>query len=291
MKTAAKSKPTPRDLGLESDSFYSVAEEDITPRVIANVEGPQKSGKDHFCFTAPDPIVVFNFDCGLEGTVEKFWRKGKNITVAGIKRKGVKYPSYHFARPVPEDGEKRKGEGYLNRVKKLATPVWEQFISDLNEFYRSEARTGIIDTGGAAYALARFAFHGMDKGRPDPKDDPYGQKSGDMKAIFQGLITDGYNYDKNVLWIHRITEVWEGNAPTGKYKAAGYKDVAYEVQLSLRTGKKSVRKGGVKQNEFDVEVMDCRIDQSMEGEVFRDKECSFSYVMASIFGTDEEVWK
>lgn len=282
-----KSKPTLKDLGLSSDSFYMIGDEEGPQRVIANIEGPQKSGKDHFCFTAPDPIVVFNFDCGLEGTVEKFFAKGKNITVAGIKRPGVKYPSYHFARPVPGSGERRKDEGYLNRVKKLATPIWEQFISDLNEFYKSEARTGIIDTGGAAYALARFAFHGMDKGRPDPKDDPYGQKSGDMKAIFQGLITDGYNYDKNVLWIHRITEEWKNNAPSGKFKAAGYKDVAYEVQMSIRTGKR--KKGG--ENVFGAEVMDCRIDQAMEGEFFEGKQCRFSYVMATVFGTEEDVWE
>lgn len=286
--------PTAAELGLRSDSFASGFDLDLRPRVICNIEGPQKSGKDHLAFTAPGPIVVFNFDCGLEGVAEQFMAKGKQIIVAGDPKTldEAKYPSYRFARPVPERGESRKSEGYLNRVKKLAYPIWERFINDLTEFYRSEARTAIIDTGGAAYALARFAFHGMDKGRPDPKDDPYGQKSGDMKAIFQGLITDGYSYDKNVLWIHRIKEKWEGNSPSGKYEAAGYKEIAYECQITLRT-KRLGKKDDSGKPIFEASVQDCRLNTEMEGEVFssKEREFNFSYIMATVTNTEQKLWK
>lgn len=280
---------TPRDLGLKSDSFVTATSTTVSSRVIASIEGSSGTGKDHFALGAPDPIVVFNFDCGLEGVIEKFVRKGKRITVAGDPKlkAGGKYPSYHFARPVPKQGEGRRGEAYLERVKATAYPVWERFISDLDEFYRSEARTGIIDTGGAAFALARFAFHGMDKGKPDAKADPYGQKSGDMKAIFQGLITDGYNYDKNVLWLHRVKEEWKANAPTGKYISDGYNQAPYEMQAVLRT-KKERKKGA---NEFSVEVMKYRPDPEMEGEEFSGRQCQFAIVMASISGMDVEEWE
>lgn len=279
----------PRSLGLRSDSFVSGFSTDLLPRVIANIEGGQKCGKDHFALTAPDPIVIFNFDQGLEGTIEKFLRRGKRIVVAGdprIKTRG-KFPSYHFARPVPEQGERRRDQAYLNRVKKTAYPIWERFINDLDEFYRSEARTGIVDTGGAAYNLARFAFFGMEKGRPDPKDDPYGQKSGDMKAIFQGLVTDGYNYDKNVLWLHRVKEKWEGNAPTGRYEASGYKEIGYEVQVNVRVGKRKYRG----EQEFFAKIGDCRLNATMEGEEFVGKEVEFAVVMAELTGTKEELWR
>lgn len=281
--------PTPKDLGLKSDSFISGFDERLPRRVIMNVYGPQKSGKDHFSLDTPDPIVVFNFDQGLEGVIEQFVRRGKRIIVAGDPRlQGKnKYPSYHFARPVPEHGETRKSQGYLGRVKKEASPIWERWIDDMDEFYRSEARTGVIDTGGAAYALARFAFHGMDKGRPDPKDDPYGQKSGDMKAIFQGLITDGYNYDKNVLWLHRIKELWEGNQPSGKYEASGYKEIAYETQISLRM-KRAVVKG---ESVFSATVQDCRLNTRMEDEKFSGRQCRFSTIMSVVTGTEPEEWE
>ena len=288
-----KKQPSPKDLGLDSDSFVGTddSDDDLPQRVIANIEGGQKTGKDHFALTAPGPIVLFNFDCGLEGVIEKFRRgfpgsKPKRIIVAGVPKSGQRYPSYRFARPVPERGETRKSLGYLDRVKKLASPIWERWINDMSEFYESESRTGIIDTGGAAFGLAKFAFHGMDKGRPNPKDDPYGQKSGDMKTIFQGLITDGYSYDKNVLWLHRIKEKWVSNAPSGQYMADGYNQVAYEVMTTIRTSKTKV-KG---KNEFTAEVRDCRIDTQMEGDKFEGALCNFPTVMAAIFGTSEDEW-
>ena len=282
-----RSDKTPRDLGLKSDSFIRATSTTLTNRVIASIEGGPKTGKDHFALGAPGEIVLFNFDCGLEGVIEKFVRKGKRITVAGDPKlkAGGKYPSYHFARPVPQRGEGRRDSGYLERVKALAYPVWERFISDLDEFYRSDARTGIIDTGGAAYALARFAFHGMDKGRPSAKDDPYGSKSGDMKAIFQGLITDGYNYDKNVLWLHRIKEEWKANAPTGGFVSDGYNQAPYEMQMVLRTKKDKRTK------EFGVDVVMCRPDTSMEGEEFVGRQCNFAVVMAALTGMDVEEWE
>jgi hypothetical protein len=271
-----------------------VDETERTGRIIANVFGEQRSGKDHFAFTAPGPLVLFNFDVGVEGVIERFVQGDgvpkRRIIVAGDPsntRKGSRYPSYHVARPVPGIGQKRTDSGYLDSVKKAASPVWERFISDLAEFYKSEARTGIIDTGGAAYALAKFAFHGMDKGKPPPKDDPYGQKTGELKAIFQGLIADGYNYNKNVLWLHRISEVWVGGAPSGQFKSAGYPDVAYECMVSLRMRRTVKNKVPV----FSATVADCRHDQSLNGEVFEGKQCTFATVMSIITGTDEEVWR
>lgn len=93
---------TARELGLKSDSFTTDIHERPMSRVIANVEAKQKAGKTHFCLTAPDPIVFFNFDQGLEGVIEPFKKAGKTIVVAGMKRSGngTIYPSYHFARPV-----------------------------------------------------------------------------------------------------------------------------------------------------------------------------------------------
>lgn len=281
-----RSAISPRDIGLRSDSFVVADSTRLSSRIIASIEGLPKTGKDHFALGAPDPITLFNFDQGIEGVIEKFVRRGKRVIVAGDPKlkAGGKYPSYHFARPVPVRGESRRGEGYLERVKSTAYPVWERFVSDLNEFYKSDARTGIVDTGGAAYALARFAFHGMDKGKPAPKDDPYGQKSGDMKAIFQGLITDGYNYDKNMLWLHRVKEEWKANQPTGKYVSDGYNQAPYEVQVVLRTVKNGK---GV----FGVEIRMCRPDTMMEGESFEGKQCRFDVVMAAVTGTDIEDWE
>lgn len=224
------------DLGLSSDSFVEIRpdDDDRRRRVILNVEASQKAGKTDFALRhLPAPIVIFNFDQGLEWVVEKFIKK-KRIIVAGcVKQRGAKYPSYHFAKPSPDRGEKQKSDAYLTRIKGMAYPIWNRFIQDYTEALESkEIRTLVIDTGGAAFQLGKFAFMGMDKYLG--KDDPYGQKGGEMKSIFQGLIADGYNYDKNVLWLHRIKENWSGGGPDGTFKTDGYAQVPYEVQSTLR---------------------------------------------------------
>jgi hypothetical protein len=281
----------PSDIGLKSDSFKNITDKKVSRRVILNVEAGPKMGKTHFGLEgAPSPIVLFNFDQGLEGMLEKFLPK-KQIIVAGVPSKTQKFPSYQFARPIPLSGESRKSDAYLDRVKRMAYPMWERFVSDFQQFLESEARTGIIDTGTAAYGLARFAYVGMDKGRPSAKQDPYGQRSGDMKAIFQGLVSNAYNYDKNVIWLHREKELWAGGEPSGRYAAAGYPDIAYEVQMTIRLKKEKIKgKDGKRVEDHVAIVKECRLDPMMEGERFEGRYCTFKSVMATVFGTEEEEW-
>lgn len=288
---ARPSSPLPKDIGLRSNSFSLANLDGLKRRVIANVEGGPKVGKTDFCLRhSPDPIVIFNFDQGLEWVVEKIRREtGKMIFVAGVpgsEQKG--YRSYHFARPVPQEGEKRKDRPYLTRVSAQASPIWERFISDLDEFYHSGARTGVVDTGKAAFALGKFAYLGMDVVKVGA-DDPYGQKSGNLNAVFQGLITDGYNYDKNMLWVHRIKEEWVGGEPSGKWKTAGYNEVNYEVQLTIRLNKRPPKKRG-EEVVRTAEIRDCRIDENMNGEVFEGRMVEFPTIMGLVTGTDEEEW-
>ena len=57
----------------------------------------------HHCMEHGIPIVVFNFDQGLEGVVEQFRARGKRIIVAGMPGTGVagkRFPHYQFARPA-----------------------------------------------------------------------------------------------------------------------------------------------------------------------------------------------
>lgn len=286
---------SPKDLGLTSSSFIEIDDSDTgIKRAILNVEAGQKQGKTDFCLrTFPDPIVVFNFDQGLEWVVEKFLegKRKKRIIVAGYHRPpGAKYPSYHFARPIPEKEEVRKGDKYLERVKRLATPIWEKFISDYTDFLKSKARTGVIDTGGGAFQLAKFAFHGMDK--VTSKDDPYGQKGGEMKAIFQGLITDAYNYDKNVIWTHRLKEEWVGSQPNGTFKIEGYAQLPYEVQCTIRI----TTKGKKEQVRREAEIRDCRIGKGnyWNGTRFGGEgnpPMDFATIMSTLTGTEAEEWE
>lgn len=284
---------TPKELGLKSPSFVPIDSEITTRRAVLIVMGGQKSGKTDWCLRhLPGPIVVFNFDNGLEGVAEKFTKK-KQIIACGIKdNPKQKYPSYHFARPVPK-GLGRKDPKFLAHVRMVALPIWERFLTDYAEALQSKARSLVIDTGGAAFQLAKFAFIGMDK--YGSKDDPYGQKGGEMKSIFQGLMCDGYNYDKNVVWIHREKAVWAGGEPTNKMQVDGYSQAPYEVQFTLRVTRKQVKDEAV----FAGEIRDCRVGNGVKNNGLKfggdereeNPPMSFGSIMTTLLPrTEEEEW-
>lgn len=284
-------KQSPRDLGLSSSSFVTGVTEAAFPRVILNVEAKPKTGKTFLSLDAPGPIVLFNFDNGLRGVVEQFQRKGKTVVIAGMpdkNRPSSIYPSYSFPRLSPKPGETRKTEAYLDRMKAKAMPIWEKWIEDYDQFLESKARTGIIDTGGAAFALGKFAFHGMSSVKP--KDDPYGQKGGELKAIFQDIITKAYSYDKNVIWTHRLKEMWVGGQPSGEFEVDGYKQLPYEIEATIRLTKYREPKKRVWVRR--AEIRDCRINDDLNGEKFEGRACSFANIMSSVFPeTDAEDWE
>lgn len=282
------------DIGLASDSFRALSSTDMPRSAIINIEGMQKTGKTDFALRhAPDPIVIFNFDQGLRGMVEKHVKKGRRVIVAGLpQRDSRKMPSYHFARPVPIGAERRKSDTYLKKVKELAYPMWERFIVDYRQFLESEARTGVIDTGGGAFQLAKFAFHGMDKVMA--ADDPYGQKGGEMKAIFQGLILDGQNYpDKNIFWLHRLKEDWKGGQPSGNYKVDGYNQLPFETEVTFRLTNKKIGKEILQ----ILEIRDCRLGRGRKnnGITFGgpdDEPIDFGTIMSTLMPqTTPEDWR
>lgn len=275
-----KGKLSPKDLGLSSDSFTSDLPDEPTPRIIANVRAWQKVGKTDFSVRdVPDPIVIFNFDQGLEGVIEQFKGK-KQIIVAGVPQTGRRYPSYHFAKPMRGGTEGPKSAGYLDRVKKAAVPIWERWIHDMREAYESDCRSMVVDTAGAAHALGKFAFHGMSMVKPGP-DDPYGTKTGELNAIFQGIIADGLSYDKNVIWLSRVKEKWDSG---GQIEEIGYKQLPYEVQVTIELG--------LKKGKRTATIVDSRLrGGKLNGMEYEGEDYSFAYIAAELTKTDIEIWR
>lgn len=274
-------RPRARELGLRSTSFYD-GERKISERALVSVEALEGRGKTYWALaTAPQPIVVFNFDQGLEGVLDEF--PNRNIIPAGIPLKpGQKgYPSYAYARPTPSDGNPRQTKDYLQKVRESASPIWEQFIIDYAEALRSKARTLVIDTGTAAYQLGRFAVIGTDK--PGKDSDPFGRMGAQLNSLFQGLITEALSWDKSVIWAHRLKEMFDS---PGQYTAEGYKSVGYEVPIIIRLVRGA--KGDLK-----AQVMKARVPGGRKwvGEEFVGKEARFSYIMAALHGNEEEEWR
>jgi len=283
------SKFQPKDIGLVS-GHYVEADPYITPRLIINVEALEKCGKTTFALTAPDPIVAFNLDRGLEGIAQHALKKKKRLVVVGMDRGKGKMPAYYFAKPKLAPKQSTKDAAYIQATANAARKVWKQFKDDYEETLQSEARTLVIDTGTGAYELARYAAFGK---LTQVLPVHYGQ----VKLEFQGLIQRAYDFDKNVIWIHRLKPEWADtfnnkgekvSGKTGRLERAGYADMGFEVQANVRLGK-TVDKH--KKAHFSAQILDCRLSQGLDGLELEGEMCSFPFLAATIFENEPEDWE
>jgi hypothetical protein len=228
------------------------------------------------------------FEPGLKGVIEKFPKKD----IFRPMQDG-KPTDYLFARPVPK--KDRAGVDFLESVQKMATPIWERFISDWHIALRDpKLRTIVIDTASAMYELGRFSFLGM-AGKAAPKDDPFGQKSSAVKAIVRGLVQETYHYDKNIIFLAREKQVWKAGEPTDDFESDGWPGLPYEVQVVIRISKRTFAGKTVRK----AVVIDSRLDGDFaNGLVFSDTDgkdivgpLNFVSIASTITGTDEKSWE
>lgn len=277
---------------IKGDSFVRANTIKATkPSIIMLVYAGQKAGKTYFGFNkTPEGIIYFNFDQGLKGVIEQF--KKKDIIIAGVPqpkgREKENYPVYAFAKMVTKD--ERKKQAMLEYNAAQAVPVWDRFVDDWASALKSDARTLIIDTANAAYDLGKFAYVGM-AGKLDTKDDPWGQKSGALGALFRTLIVDAYDSDKNVILLAREKEKWAGGAPSDEFVPEGWKGVPYEVQVTLRL----TRRMNKNKTERRGMIVDSRFDgDEMNGQRFGGPDeppLNFPSVASFVTGTDTADWE
>jgi hypothetical protein len=215
----------------------------VNHRLVFRSYGPEKTGKNHFGFTAPGPIAVLSFDIGLEGTVEKFLRAGKDI----------RYVEYEFAK---------------NDVSQEAAQVMvAQFMGDYAKALEV-ARTIIIDTETELWDLFRYAEFGVNKqgvSTDAPKD--YVK----LNSNYRDFIQQAYDGGVNLQLIQKVKERWKTNekgspVPSGNFEPSGFKEAGYIVQASLSHSFEGRDEAGVPQ--FGIEVKNCRQNMALAGECF-----------------------
>lgn len=227
------------------------ADTKILRRLIVNVVGKEKQGKTNFGLTAPGPIILFDLDYGLEGVVSKF---------AG--QKDI-YPT-----------EYRINEISANQF--LAT--WERFKKELVAALKEkEVRSIVVDTGTEMWELIRLARFGkLTQVMP--------QHYGPVNSELRGLIRDAYSSDKNLILLHKMTEVYRNNQPTGEYAMAGFKDIPYNVQVNVLCWRDT---DGI----FHATINDCRQNSDLAGMDLVGDMVNFQTLATLVFpGTEEEDW-
>lgn len=248
-------------------SVFTLASKPTKRRMIVSVEGTEKSGKNHFSFTAPGPIYVHDFDFGDEGVIQKFQPKG------AFYRPGLQiYKANYKLKIAPGTAIQLSAD--------TARPVWEKFVGNYQEGL-AKGRTTVIDTGTEAYEVLRMAEFGK---LTQVLPHHYGPVNQAMKDLWRSA----YDTDSNLIVLHRMKEEWENKVvggkeignKTGRWEMAGYKGTYFEAQICCRAYKED--------GQFKLLIFDCRQNPDLEGMVLEGDMLSFPMLGQLVFPDSTE---
>jgi hypothetical protein len=200
--------------------FYTADQIRVQHRLVVSVSGLEKQGKTHFALTAPDPIVLFNFDVGLEGMIQKF-REEKKIWVLDLD--------------VPKHHEPAERE--WNRFLKIYDLMWE----------RTDVRTIIIDTATELWELLRMARFGK---LTQVKPHHYGPVNAEFRELIRRAFV-GKATNKNLILLHKRRPQYIDDKRTKDYERAGFSGTGYLVQINLMAERDE-------DGDFTLYIEDCR---------------------------------
>jgi hypothetical protein len=232
------------------------------PRLVMDLSGEQKTGKNHFGFTAPGPIYEHSFDIGNEGVIEKFMNQ-KKIYVA----------EYEL--------EIQPGDASDREVAEAADKVWQQFTTNfLDGLSSCGSGTTLVDTGSEMWELLRIARFGRTS-----KIMPHNY--GDLNKEMRLLVRETLNHSGSTIFLSQMKPEWENyvgsdgkekGRKTGRLERVGWKGMPFLVQLTASTNRVDKTDGG---SEFTITVDDCRRNPDMNGLTLAN---DFDTLMMMVYG-------
>ena len=181
-------------------------------RLIANIEGADKTGKTHLALTAAKsgPVFYIGIDAGEEGVVEKFQREHGNIEV-----KRYSYDHYES-----------KEQQQAHQTEYAA--IWEDIESTARGLAAINEGTVIFDTGGELWEVLRLAEFGR---LSQVMPHHYVQANSKMTRFMKRW----YDTRMSAIFCHKIKPVWVNNNRTADFELTGFNDTPYVVQINIRT--------------------------------------------------------
>ena len=218
-----------------------MSEERIVPNILTSVSGLAKTGKSHFALSFPAPIVIFNFDIGLEPILKKFANKDVRI--------------FEYPMPIMDSA---RGQGFQKDLK----GIWDKFIDDVritNE--DTEVPTVVIDTWTAVYQIAQAA-RACELGQQCILKHQFGDVFARLRSICHRTRIAG----QNLVLTTYLKEKYVNDQPTGEMVLAGWGETEAQVDVVLRIRRdtKIVPKEG-KKNIIVAEIKDNRYDLDLNG--------------------------
>ena len=224
-------------------------------RLVASVHGHEKQGKTEFALSAPGPICYLNFDCGLEGVVEKFEAEKDIFRV-------------DFDMECPPKTDKKK---YYNEQ-------WNKFLTAFRAaLAHEETRTIVVDTETEAWETIRLAYFGK-------KEQVMPHHYAPVNEEYLSLLKGVYKTSKNLIFLRKMRAQYVDDKWNGKYEPAGFNKLQYVAQAF---GEIIFDK---KDKTFSLDLQDSRINKMMVGFPFKGEMCTFPEVAAALHENDVEEW-
>jgi hypothetical protein len=220
--------------------------EDLTPwkpgdPLAVLVWGKEGSGKTHFAFTAPGPIVLFDFECNTAETMRAFPEKEGHIRV------------YRYL--VPQMG-----------AKDAAVAVADRFLSEyhavMDKLRMANVKaTIVIDSATLAGDLLTYAYVPLDNnGRAVPRS--YGKRNNSYRALFQKARAMGHR----LILTGRAAKDWAENAPLTTFHADVIDSTLFDtsVQVEVATNPQRTPDGKHVANRV-YQIRRCKVNEKLEG--------------------------
>jgi len=231
------------------------------PRIIMSVVAREKQGKTHFALTAPGSIADFSTDIGEEGVIDKFVGD-KDIWIMPVDK-------------IDDDAP----EQAKDQFETMKDAYFTQLKSD-------KCRTIIMDTATEIWEVCRMARFGRVTNVPPLAYGP-------VNAEYRSFIREAYNYDKNVILLHKMKKQYVGKGKdaswNGEYERAGFAETGHLVQVNavmLRDDDEEV------ENMFGIRIVDCRQNPALNGQEFWGAMCSFPIIASMVLpNVDPSMWE
>jgi hypothetical protein len=229
----------------------------IPRRVIASIAGFEKVGKSFLAYTGRPPLVVINLDVGDEGVIEQFKAQGKDVYIYNIP----------LVRPT----------SIIEASEDAGPAMWKQQWSQLNttleQVYRLNPGTVVIDTMTEAYELARLAHFGK---LTQVMPHQYTMVQSEVRS----MVRMAYAAEQtSTVFIHKMGYNFDSKLPEIK----GYNQMPFMVQANLENYKMP-NPAGYGIDTFYSKIKDCRQNPHTNGMVLDGANFSLEYLEWLIHG-------
>lgn len=208
--------------------------EDRSKYVISIVQGLDQSGKTHFAFSAPAPILCMTFDPGniRRGVARAYEGKDIQLAVYETPKGLVSTPALAAAAKVVQDN-------------------WE--ATYLEAVHGKYFKTIILDREDETWELFRFDEF---NGRQSQKAHNFTP----LNSHYKALLKLAEKNKKNLIMIDAVADEWKNEKPTGRMKKLGFKWLGMLSQLTLEAQVDD-------HDNFSLQVIRCRDDATKNGKV------------------------